>query len=103
MPTVLAGDVHLETSAGGIEVVTPSKAACTIDAETGGGSVSCELPITRAGADEEGLRGTVNGGGKLLHLRSGAGSIVIRPEEDHEMPGHQRLSLGGAQTGYLAQ
>ena len=45
IPSPVPGDVRLETGAGAIEVVVPSDAGLTIDAETGIGSVRSDLPI----------------------------------------------------------
>ena len=73
----VAGDVRLETSGGSITVVTPPNAALTIDAETSAGSVRSDLPISRIRADSDSLKGTMNGGGTNLVLRSSAGSIEI--------------------------
>lgn len=71
------GDVRLETSAGSIEVAIPTSAALQIDAVASAGRVSTELPISGERTDRESLRGTLNGGGRSLRLRSGAGSIRI--------------------------
>jgi DUF4097 and DUF4098 domain-containing protein YvlB len=73
----VTGDVHLETSGGSITVATPSSAALTIDAETSAGGIHSDLPITRLTSDEDSLKGTMNGGGTKLVLRSSAGSIRI--------------------------
>ena len=73
----VAGDVRLETSGGSITVVTPPNAPLTIDAETSAGSVRSDLPISRISADDDSLKGTINGGGTKLVLRSSAGSIEI--------------------------
>ena len=73
----VVGDVRLETSGGSIAVVTPPNAALTIDAETSAGSVRSDLPISRISADSDSLKGTMNGGGTKLVLRSSAGSIEI--------------------------
>jgi len=72
------GDVTLKTSAGSIKVVAPSNAALDVDAETSVGDVISDLPITTTRAGHERLKGTINGGGKSLVLRTGAGSIVIK-------------------------
>lgn len=77
LPSPVAGDVRLETSGGTITVVTPSNAALTIDAETSAGSVRSDLPISRTSSDDDSLKGTINGGGTKLVLRSSAGSIEI--------------------------
>ena len=77
LPSPVAGDVHLATSGGSITVVAPSNAPLTIDAETSAGSVRSDLPISRIHADDDSLKGTINGGGTKLVLRSSAGSIEI--------------------------
>jgi hypothetical protein len=73
----VAGDVRLETSGGSITVLTPPNAALTIDAETSAGGIRSDLPISRVSADEDSLKGTLNGGGTKLVLRTSAGSIEI--------------------------
>ena len=77
LPNPVAGDVRLETSGGSITVLTPPSAALTIDAETSAGGIRSDLPISRLSSDEDSLRGTLNGGGTKLVLRSSAGSIEI--------------------------
>jgi DUF4097 and DUF4098 domain-containing protein YvlB len=77
LPSPVAGDVRLETSGGSITVLTPPNAALTIDAETSAGSVRSDLPISGVRADSDSLKGTLNGGGTKLVLRSSAGSIEI--------------------------
>jgi hypothetical protein len=77
LPSPVAGDVRLETSGGSITVLTPPNAALTIDAETSAGSVRSDLPIANPRRDDDSLRGTMNGGGTKLVLRSSAGSIEI--------------------------
>lgn len=77
LPSPVAGDVRLETSGGSITVVTPANAGLTIDAETSAGSVRSDLPIIRTSTDDDSLKGTLNGGGTKLVLRSSAGSIEI--------------------------
>ena len=58
-------------------MLTPPNAGLTIDAETGAGSVRSDLPMANVRSDDDSLKGTINGGGKKLVLRSGAGSIEI--------------------------
>jgi len=77
LSTPVAGDVRLETSAGAIRVLAPANAALTLDAETGSGDVTSNFPIASRRASRDSLKGTINGGGRLVHLRSGAGSIGI--------------------------
>jgi hypothetical protein len=77
LPATVTDDVNLETSAGAITVMTPPNANLTIDAETSAGSVRSDLPLANVRSDDDSLKGTINGGGKKLTLRSGAGSIEI--------------------------
>lgn len=77
LPSPVVDDVRLETSAGQITVVTPANAGLTIDAETSAGHVRSDLPIANMRSDEDSLKGTINGGGRNLVLRSGGGSIEI--------------------------
>ena len=78
VPTPLPGDIKLETSAGRIEIAVPPDAGLDVNAETSEGSVTSELPMITKRAGREGLQGTINGGGKSLVLRTGAGNILIR-------------------------
>jgi hypothetical protein len=73
------GDVNLETSAGAIELMVPADAGLDIEAEASSGRVTSELPFTGTRTDRESLKGKINGGGKSVVLRSGAGSISIKP------------------------
>ncbi len=79
LPSPLAGDVQLSTSAGGVTVVVPADAAFDLDASTSSGRVRSELPVTVVGTQErDRLKGTVNGGGKSVVLRSSAGSVQLK-------------------------
>ena len=71
--------MELETSAGSIEVMVPPDAGLDIEAEASSGRVTSELPFTGTRTDRESMKGKINGGGKSLVLRSGAGSISIKP------------------------
>ena len=73
------GDVNLETSAGSIEVLVPSDAGLDVEAEASSGRVTSDLPFTGTRTDRDSMKGKINGGGKSLVLRSGAGSISIKP------------------------
>ncbi len=77
LPSPVVGDVRLETSGGGITVLTPRDARLTIDAETSAGGIHSDLPIERLSSDSDSLKGTINGGGTKLVLRTSAGSIEI--------------------------
>ena len=76
-----AGNAHggsLDSSGGGVEARLDPAVGLEIDASSSGGSVDCDLPLTvhgRVGRDD--VRGTLNGGGALLKLRSSGGGIDI--------------------------
>ena len=79
LPSPLPGDVSLSTSGGGVTVVVPADVAFDLDAWTSAGRVSSELPVTVVGKlERDRLKGTVNGGGKSVVLRSTAGSIRLK-------------------------
>ena len=78
----------LRTSGPGkIEVVLDSKTAVNIEAETNG-SISSDIPIQVQGLlTEDKLKGTLNGGGPLLKLRTSLGEIRLKRrnmEDRHE-------------------
>jgi hypothetical protein len=73
------GDVNLETSAGSIDLMVPADAGLDIEAEASSGRVTSELPFTGTRTDRDSMKGKINGGGKSVVLRSGAGSISIKP------------------------
>ncbi len=73
------GDVNLETSAGSIDVMVPPDAGLDVEAEASSGRVTSELPFIGTRTDRDSMKGKINGGGKSLVLRSGAGSISIKP------------------------
>jgi hypothetical protein len=79
LPSELADPLKLSTGGGNINLRVPGGAAFELDARTEGGSVTTELPVTVVGKVERGrLQGPVNGGGKVVHLRSGGGSIQLK-------------------------
>lgn len=75
----LSGDIELHTSAGSIELAVPPDAAFDLDAHASVGRVATELPFVGTRNDRDELKGKINGGGKSVVLRSGAGSITIKP------------------------
>jgi DUF4097 and DUF4098 domain-containing protein YvlB len=75
------GDCRLTTSGGSIDVRLASNLGFELDAATSGGDVKTDFPITmtvteapRTGV----LKGKLNEGGKVLQLKTSAGSIRIR-------------------------
>jgi DUF4097 and DUF4098 domain-containing protein YvlB len=74
--------VSLDTSGGGVTVRIPANAAFDLDAETSGGGVRSDLPVTIVGkVEHDRLKGAVNGGGKLVRLRTSGGGIHVERRE----------------------
>ncbi len=72
-------DWRLSTSSGSIEVQLSGKRAFDLDAASSSGSIDTAYPVTVSGrVSKRALRGPVNGGGPLLHLRTSSGGIRIR-------------------------
>ena len=79
LPSPVPGDVALSTSGGDVTVSVPGNAVFDLDAETLGGGVTCDLPVTVQGRIEHShLKGTVNGGGPAVVLRTSGGEIHIK-------------------------
>lgn len=73
--------VELKTSAGGIQLTLPASAGFELDASTSAGGVSSEIPVVTAEGGKtsrSSLRGTANGGGPRVKLRTSAGSIRVK-------------------------
>jgi hypothetical protein len=57
----------------------PGNLAADVDLHTGDGHIDLDLPVTTEGKIREGeVRGKLNGGGNLLVIRTGDGSIRLR-------------------------
>jgi DUF4097 and DUF4098 domain-containing protein YvlB len=77
--TTPASDIELRTSGGTVTLYLPSDAKATFDAHASGGSVRCDLPVEREGKkSKRSLRGTLNGGGPTVTLKTSGGSVNIR-------------------------
>jgi len=72
----MEGSWYLHSGDGSIELRVPEDLAADIDARTGDGSIHSDLAaLDHADTRRNSLRGKLNGGGPLLELRSGDGSI----------------------------
>ncbi len=69
--------IRLETTNGRISVALPKTVAARVDASTTNGSIKTDLPVTTTESRRNTLRGTINGGGAELRLRTTNGSITI--------------------------
>lgn len=71
-------DSEFRTGGGSVTLRLPGDSALNLDARTGWGSVKTDLPVQIEGnRSGNRLKGTMNGGGPLLKLETGAGSIEI--------------------------
>lgn len=73
------GEWKLGTGSGSVRVRLPEDAAFELDAEYGSGGIDIDHPISVQGKiSKRHLRGTVRGGGDLLLIDTGSGSIRIK-------------------------
>jgi hypothetical protein len=72
------GDWTVDTGSGSIKVDLPDDAAFQLDAESSSGGISVDHPVVVQGKiSKRHLRGEVRGGGDVLKLDTGSGSIKI--------------------------
>jgi DUF4097 and DUF4098 domain-containing protein YvlB len=72
-------DWRLSSSSGSVTIELSGKPAFSLDAHSSSGRIDTQYPITVVGlVDRRELRGTVNGGGPLLQVRTSSGGIRIR-------------------------
>ena len=72
------GSWLIHTSDGGVEARLPQDLAAELYAHTGDGHIQLDIPVTVNGSIERSsIRGKVNGGGPLLEITTGDGSIRL--------------------------
>jgi len=72
--------VSLVTGGGSITLRLPASVQGSVDAHTSGGSTKTEIPLSAiANVSSNDLRGSINGGGAPIFLRTSGGSIYIGP------------------------
>ena len=75
----LASGWRLETGDGNVMLEVPADLAADVDLHTGDGHIDLEMPITTTGQlRQDEIRGKLNGGGSLLTIRTGDGSIHLK-------------------------
>jgi DUF4097 and DUF4098 domain-containing protein YvlB len=68
----------IQSGDGGITLAIPGDLSADIDASTGGGHISADIPVAVDGVfSESHVRGKLNGGGPSLTVHSGDGSIHL--------------------------
>lgn len=70
--------LRFETTNGRIDVQVPKDLAVDVDAGTTNGAISSDLPVSTKHFEKNSLRGTINGGGTPLRMRTTNGGIAIR-------------------------
>jgi DUF4097 and DUF4098 domain-containing protein YvlB len=77
--SVLATGWRLESGDGTVTLEVPENLAADVDLHTGDGHIDLDMPVTAVGKIRQGeVRGKLNGGGNLLVIHTGDGSIRLR-------------------------
>jgi len=81
LTTVAKGQpLRFETTNGRIDVTVPQSLAVDVDAATTNGAIKSDLPIATTRIERNSLKGTINGGGTQLRMRTTNGAISIRTQ-----------------------
>ena len=73
------GSWRLETGDGSVTLGIPSNLAADVDLHTSDGHIDLDMPVTTQGKlSENEVRGKLNGGGNLMTIRTGDGSIRLQ-------------------------
>jgi DUF4097 and DUF4098 domain-containing protein YvlB len=76
----MQSDWHVQTGDGSVRLNVPRDLAADIELHTGDGHIRMNLPVTVSGTQSESeVHGKINGGGPLLTVRTGDGSISVNP------------------------
>lgn len=74
----LQSDWRIQTGDGSVHLSVPKGLAANVEAHTGDGHIQFDMPITINGTqNEHSIQGKINGGGPLLLVRTGDGSITL--------------------------
>jgi len=76
----MTGAWYLHSGDGSIDVRLPEDLSANLDVHTGDGSIRSDLSLNDSDQRHHSLRAKLNGGGPLLELRSGDGSIHLRKD-----------------------
>jgi DUF4097 and DUF4098 domain-containing protein YvlB len=77
--SALAAGWRLESGDGTVSLEVPDNLAADVDLHTGDGHIDLDMPVTTEGKIRENeIRGKLNGGGNLLVIHTGDGSIRLR-------------------------
>ncbi len=77
--STMSGSWRLESGDGSVTLEVPDGFAADVDLHTGDGHIDLDMPITTEGKIRENeVHGKLNGGGNLLTIHTGDGSIRLR-------------------------
>jgi hypothetical protein len=77
--STLASGWRLESGDGSVTLEVPENLAADVDLHTGDGHIDLDMPVTTTGKIRENeVHGKLNGGGNLLTIHTGDGSIRLR-------------------------
>src|SRR5579864_1963628 len=77
--STLANSWRLETGDGSVSLEVPHDLAADVDLHTSDGHIDLDMPVTAEGKLRQNeIHGKINGGGSLLTIRTGDGSIHLK-------------------------
>jgi len=77
--SALTGSWRLETGDGSVSLEVPHDLAADVDLHTSDGHIDLDMPVTAEGKLRQNeIHGKINGGGSLLTIRTGDGSIHLK-------------------------
>ena len=77
--SAVGGGWRLESGDGSVTLKVPDNLAADVDLHTGDGHIDLDMPVTTEGKIRQNeVRGKLNGGGNLLTIHTGDGSIRLR-------------------------
>lgn len=77
--SALAGSWRLETGDGSVSLELPQNLAADVDLHTSDGHIDLDMPVAAEGKLRQNeIHGKINGGGNLLTIRTGDGSIHLK-------------------------
>jgi hypothetical protein len=69
----------IRTGDGQVTLRLPASLTADVDLYTGDGNIDLVLPVTVSGRAGSRVHGTLNGGGEVVHVNTGDGSITLKP------------------------
>lgn len=70
--------ISVSTSGGSIQLTLPKTTTANIEATTSGGEITSELPVASTKWQDGHVKGSINGGGQPIDVRTSGGGISLR-------------------------